>query len=110
MGNETSTYITCPHCGKKVLMDWMCSECKKAIAYDIVDDFVRTNPHKPKTNRAQMGIADEYHIFEFKTEELHKFANKDEALKAFKQLKKENPPGIWQLFCNHEMIDEFIGG
>ena len=32
MGNETPTYITCPHCGKNVLMDWTCSECKKAIS------------------------------------------------------------------------------
>ena len=47
MGNETHAYIICPHCGKKILMDWTCSECKNAIAYDIVDDFVRTNPHKP---------------------------------------------------------------
>ena len=59
---------------------------------------------------AQMGIADEYHIFEFKTEELHEFTDKNEAFKAFEQLKKDNPPGIWQLFCNHKMIDEFIGG
>ena len=211
MGNETPTYITCPHCGKNVLMDWTCSECKKAIAYDIVDDFVRTNPHKPETDRkediveilkrgddfcvdvggrdcdtcspnrqdrctvhkqaqlladrcygdirqtlnefvkklkqhlfakcttirhindpievyidraqvndlidkfrqeflAQMGIADEYHIFEFKTEELREFPSKDEALKAFERLKKDNPPGIWQLFCNHKIIAEFIGG
>lgn len=53
---------------------------------------------------------DKYHIFEFKTEELHEYTDKDEALKDFAQLKKDNPPGIWQLFCNHKMIDEFIGG
>lgn len=36
-----------------------------------------------------------YRIFEFKTEELQEFTNKDKALETFKRLKKENPPGIW---------------
>ena len=81
MGNETPTYIICPHCGKKVLMDWTCSECKKAIAYDIVDNFVRTNPHKPETDRKQ------------------EIATRRRLLCRCRQL-----------FCNNKMIDEFIGG
>ncbi len=48
MEKETLTYITCPHCGKKILMDWTCPICKKEIAYDIKDGLVRSNPHKPK--------------------------------------------------------------
>lgn len=40
------TYIKCPYCGKSVIMDWKCSECKKEIAYDIDNNLIRSNPHK----------------------------------------------------------------
>lgn len=41
--------IDCPYCGKQVIMDWKCSKCGKEIAYDINDNFVRSNPHKKET-------------------------------------------------------------
>lgn len=40
-------YITCPYCGKRVLMDWTCSECALEIEYDFDENFRRHNPHKP---------------------------------------------------------------
>ena len=37
--------ITCPYCKKKIIMDWVCPECKNEIAYDIDKNFIRSNPH-----------------------------------------------------------------
>ena len=37
--------ITCPYCKKKIIMDWVCHECKNEIVYDIDENFIRSNPH-----------------------------------------------------------------
>lgn len=37
--------IICPYCKKKIIMDWVCPECKNEIAYDIDENFIRSNPH-----------------------------------------------------------------
>lgn len=50
-----------------------------------------------------------YAIVEFKTEETVEFTDLAKALRTFRMLERKNVPGIWHLFENGEIVDEFIG-
>ena len=51
-----------------------------------------------------------WQIFEFKTEEMAEYDNAVDAYNVFNNLKRNNIPGIWQLYMDRkELLEEFVG-